>query len=273
MTTKTQEPTKGQPTEGQEGQHDIFQDPAISKAVSEDPFFRFLHKHWTRLLIAVALIAAGFYAKSAFEETYVASMSQAADLYSKVRSGYRGLVGLHDQVQAQKAAYREDPSEEVAAKLQNLEQSLADSQRRLGEIVMALGDARDPYKQVAGLYDLLLLTLSERHSEVSDTVKTIAWEQYGSDQLAERFLAELKALVAARALLDSSEHSNEGVLLLEELGERGRYVHTSAALSFARIADSDELKGRAVVLLERVLAEHPEQVELISEDLKRLKEH
>ena len=96
------------------------------------------------------------------------------------------------------------------------------------------------------------------------------WEEVGAHRGAERFTAELGAMIKARQLLDETSTVTEGRELLAALAERGEYVHVSAALSLARIAESSDERAVALEVLTGLLNRTPEQTELLTPEIERL---
>ncbi len=261
-------------TSPNKNQPDIFADPTLTAPGADDPFAVFISTYWKKLL--AVLLAAGviFYGYNAFQDTRNASQARAADLYSRVRVSYQETIKLEEDFQKAKTALAEvkgaaDAPERVEAQklLDESKAKFTDSLAKLKQVVQALGDTREPYAKIAGIYSQLLERL------VAETEGRKATVMAGEDftKLAadsnERFIAELNAVVRARVMLEDDATYEEGKNLLKSLAKSGSFVRVAAASSLAHLVRNPEEKKETAALLQQIIAEQPEQADLLEKDL------
>lgn len=261
-----------QTSSAERGASGFMNDPSIERTVREDPLLRFIVKHKNILIVLVIAIVAGIYARNAFREVYEASMGEAGDEYSAMRSLYSEYQrNLQELSRATAAVAGKEGSDEEKKKIDTLRRQVDEQKTQLNTRIISLSDENAPYKYIAELYrDLLTLADSADAAKAVSSVGTARWRDISSGESSERFIAELRALAGARALLDGGGTFIKGQELLSELAERAAYVHVSAALTLARVAQNPEEKAKVIALLKRLSAAHPEQSELIFPELSRL---
>jgi len=275
------------PTESPEhssSDHRIFQDPAIEQTVAEDPLFKFLQKWWKNMLVIGLAVFAIVYGKQVFQDTYEASMRRAAGVYGNMRQEYLQYVDLQQQVAALQATTDEESKStektnsedtgaeesESAKKLKELTQQLQDSSTRLGGYLNALRSEREPYSIFASLYSGLLAIHRKDIATARKELAQFDWRSITAEDGSERFYAELASSSLSRALLDQETTVSEGIAILAQLAQDGMYFHVSSALTLASIASTEEEKEQARLVLQDISEKHPEQAELVSDELKRL---
>jgi len=279
---------------------DIFTDPALKAPLTvggdlqrvafEDPFARLIINHWKQIVLVIAAVAAGLYAKQVFDQTQIASQRRAADLFAAVRSSYEQIINLKSQrtkaadelAAASVAALVTNPASkdakknadpaEISQRIAGLETRITEREALLTQSITSLGDARQPYQALAGLYGELL---SRAGKPVDSSVVPLnvgelanSWAQQNGEL---RLIAELSALAKARGLLDQDSTLDQGVSILKALSSSGHYVATSAGLTLARIASTDSERAAALAILESVRKANPEQGALIEPELARLR--
>jgi hypothetical protein len=100
-----------------------------------------------------------------------------------------------------------------------------------------------PYQDVSKLYETLEMSESGRLKEVAALNFELP-SNSGVEHMDKRLLPELRALVVAQSLADSSEFSEQGLRYLRELVEKGEVVSVAAAASLAHLAkDKQEAEG------------------------------
>ena len=254
--------------------YDIFQDPAIARALDEDPIFRSLLKYWKQCLVVVAAVLAAWYLKSRFHETWAGSMTESADIFQSVSvelEGFRRAVDELESISAQKAG--ETPvTEDTTKKYAEAETRLKESREKLLKSLAGLGDASSPYAELAPLYGALVQAREGKIGEVRAALGNSSWDPAQAEKMtrAAELIAELKSLVLARSLLDSPETEQEGRALLARLAEQGRVVHVTAAVSLARTAATEDQRRGALSILQQIAKRQPEQGEILEAELARL---
>lgn len=256
-------------------------DPSVAQTVEEDALLTFLTSYWRQIFFAVAVVAAGFYANSRFNETYVASMRQGADQFDKVTAEYRSYVDLKSQLKTKRVELAGiGASEETAAQKETLEKEILGIEERVGKSVenvnvylSALETEREPYSRLAKFYAGLL---AYREGDTEALKRSFeqggllsAWKDPNAEENL-KFYSEVASLAYARGLLDGESSYAEGRVLLEQLAENGRLVGASALLTLSRISVSPEERERVVVMLEEFLQKHPEQRDVLENELERL---
>ncbi|RIL09170.1 MAG: hypothetical protein DCC75_07150, partial [Proteobacteria bacterium] len=262
----------------------ILDHPDVAEAVNEDPLFRFLANYWRQLGVVIIAVAAGLYAKQQFDQTHDVRMSEAAALYQRVSEEFGDLKrkstdlmeAQSKQAEAAKklAAAAEKEKGALEADLNKAEEDLKKKQgdfeavsKKLKESIAALSDSRPPYNEIAGTYSLLSQKITL--GQVRPAQGANALEDLAGDGGGERLLAELQEFLSAKLMLDQPGTALEGRRRLVALAEKGEYVHAVSALAVARISKSAAETREAYQLLERVNQSHPEQAEIIKEDLER----
>jgi len=269
-----------QPAPTPEPKHDIFTDPALARPFTEDPLFRFLKRHWKHLLLAVGAALAIVYTRNVFEETRTAELERAGDIMNRVRSEYATLGTLEGELASRQAAVTRlaaDPraegkaKEEAAGEAAAAGQKLDESRRRLESFLLALSDTRPPYRDLVPLYRTLIARAGNDEAKVRETLPLLAPAALSKPEAQERFVEELRALVAGRLLIDDDATLGEARARLKLLASEGAYVQVPAALSLSRIARSPEDRAEARTLLETIASKQPEQLALLQEELDRLR--
>ncbi len=243
----------------------IFDDEVMRRTVLEDPLAKFVNKNWLQIIGVLIVVAVVYFGYVQFMSAYQTRMSGAADLYRKVREEYAALT------ETRASAVKETD----AKKKEELTKSTQESSRKLSESIRALGDASYPYSEIARIYQALVLITVPPGGALTADVKAarqvlqpLNWEQEKTGS-PKRLLAELRALLLGRTLLDDPSTIAEGRSMLKTLAQRGAVVHTAAALSLSQIASTDEEKKEAKAVLESLRSQHVEQGEVIDSELQR----
>ena len=252
---------------------ELFEDLTVARTIREDPVFKFLFKWWRQILTVAVAVVIVFYGRCQFEQARALRMSEASDLYVRLENEFSNLRSLGQELQELKSREQNGVRGDAdwSKKVGELEEKIGDSNRRLKELLASLQDTRAPYEGLASLYKVLADEFSGNTKEVSEALNPAHNFAQIESGRPERFFAELKALVSARALLDSGAGFSEGRALLAELAQEGQFVNVAAAVSLARISLSPEEKSAAAALLEKVVSAHPEQAELLDEEIQRMR--
>lgn len=274
-------------TEPTQSSSNIFGDPTVAETMAEDPLFRFLTRWWRQILVLIAAIAFGVYAKNKFHSTNLQRLSEASEVLESVSRELDVVKKLHLELAGLKLA---DPEK----KMDKLNQDISAATTRLNDLLVALENTREPYSDLVGVYRTLLThwqLVSSNGEANEEDKKAFAALAHQIDPLKQKlsgdrqdlsFTAEFKALVLAKSLMDSESYRSEAADLLEQLASNGRYTRLLAAMTFAKLAEisgeegsntnSERLqkKERAVQLLNELKSEYPEQLPQIEQELSRL---
>ena len=258
-TTPTPTPTDEQAAAG------LFEDDIVQRTLLEDPVAKFVSKNWRQIIGALIVALVVWFGYTQFESAAVTRREAAADLYRKVREQYAAFTD------ARASALKETD----AKKKEELVKSLQDSARKTAESVRALGDASYPYNEIGRIYQALLAILVPQDGAFTPNVQAarealqpLNWKEQKAGS-RERFLAELRALLLGRTLLDDKAGAAEGRELLKALAQNGSVVHASAALTLSQIAVTDDEKKEARLLLDTLRSAHAELGEVIDAELQR----
>ena len=279
----------------------IFEDPAIQLAAKEDPIFIFFQNWWRQILVVVAIVLAYQYGVDKFRQTYEASMKRSSEVFSRVRSEFNELKGFSRQLEKNSTELatlksklvakgntetplkegepeaNKDTNEADQKQIDQIEKRLSDAQknfneskRKLGQYLEALADAKEPYSQIAVLYNGLVAHTSGDIEAMKSVLSGFSWESVTDLESNDRFLSELAASSLARALLEEDATYEEGKALLTKLANQGYYTHVTAAVTLARLAQTADEKKEVATILESILSKEDEQTNLIEPELERL---
>jgi len=284
MASKANQPSNVAPPPSPSGSSDdslarVFGDPDLVRSAGEDPVLRFILTWWRQMTVAVLAVLAVFYATSVFRETRQRDLQSSGDAFFKVQREFETFQQIQSQLAARLKMQGANPSEQDKVITGELEKNRDASRKKLDDALTALSDMRAPFDRLAQLYRGLVARESGEGTAFLQGFNPRAWIEIKDASSNERFFAELEALAYARTLLDSSQLDSsqptakpgEGLALLKELGSQGAYVHTSAALSVAALANTPEERAAALELLSKVQSAHPEQTALLEDEISRLK--
>lgn len=260
--------------ESQNGHSPLFESGSVQQTLAEDPLAIFLNKYWRQVVVVAAIIAAGFYAKNVFEETYTASMQRAAAVFSDMRAQYANLNSLlaeQEKLKGQPIAQGESAEKSETDKQEQLKKQIEDSETRLLDLLRALQDEREPYRSLGNLYRGLFAHQKGDFEAMQAQLGSFNWKAAEASS-KERYFAELAALALARAELDQDSQRESGQSLLKQLAAESEYVQVSAALTLARIAKTEQERTEISQQIESILQKSPQQSEILEPELSRLKQ-
>ena len=275
--------------------NDIYTDPsiansAVASAVRDDPLFRFLAQSWRSVVVVVLAIAAAWYGWRGFQSTREESVRHAADIFSRLRIEFEELNRLNaeratvlkevaeleqniaspaaapkrgENAKAGVVANAEEQQKEIdqkRARLEEIAATVTKTRERAQQTSLLLTDAREPYRSLAALYQVLI------QADGSSAVPPPA-ESAAATELA--LVQELQTLAAARRELEVNRA--EGIERLVGLAESAHYTRAYAALILAQIADSEQERVRAREIIEGVQRNFPDQSALLDGELRRLR--
>jgi len=257
----TSVPVKGRP-QGGSADHDIFTDPALAQAVSDDPLFRGLAKNWRQIVVVIAAVLFGSFAWNRFQETKDERLGDYSELYTRASDQLADVAEKSKNLAELKASLltMDDASR---TKITEAEKVLSESQSRLEDTVKSLGDTGEPYANFVPLYRGLAASLSGDAATATKLLQTDDWRTAEARGRAAQFAAELSALARARVLVDSDTTFSEGFALLRDLSLTSKYVYAGAVVSLQRVAQTAEQKSDAASVLDQVRTSKPEQAELL----------
>ena len=251
----------------------------LDEAAEEDPIVRFFVDNWRQLLLAAAVAGLIWLSWRTFESTRLADLDQAAGVYESVRSQHQQILSTEQQLASERAKQvktqgaseqaGEAAQDEVDTRIAELTKALESGNQAMLGTLGALSGSRGPYSKVAVLYRTLASVRAGDVDALDANVGIPDWTTVDAEAGEDRFFAELLALIKARAWLDSDLERGRSALL--GLVNQGVYVNVSAAQSLAGVAETAEQRSNALSALQALTRRAPEQAELLSDELERLK--
>ena len=258
--------------DGEEGEASFFDDPAVAQTVAEDPLFKFFKKWSNHILGVCVLIFCVWTVVRMLESTHIAAQKSAAQMYAGVRLDVAELKTLDTQLALKNdelAKLADDATadkERLTKEIADIEESRATLITRSQGKVVALKDQKSPYNTIGEMYGILL---SSMKADAASTTATVEWSAVPAES-PERLFREVTALKLARDGLDSADGKAAAVARLKALAAQGVYMHAMAGKTLAEIAQTAEERQEALTVLQDVLAKHPEQSEIIEQDIQHL---
>jgi hypothetical protein len=259
--------------ESSDDKHDIFLDPVLAQNMSEDPLFQWFSQWWRQIAtFAVALVVI-VYAKGVFEENRAAELAAAADTYAGLQEAMAVMPELDSKlkkVRADAAAASAEKKSEADKLVSDTQAELERAKSRIENVLGTLAATRGPYPELARFHRGLLSAQAKDFQNAATELNPSAWKGIAAEKRAERLLAELAALVYARAGIDDQNQRAASLALLNELGDKGAFVAASALVTLSALAQSPEEKAALKGSIERLLAVQPEQTDLMQPYLDTL---
>jgi hypothetical protein len=270
LETRNSAPTPAQ-NSSRGADHDIFQDPALTQTIQDDPLFLFLKKWWLHVAVVAGAIVLGIYAKGAFDETHRAEMARSADRFMEMQGQFEELAALEAAVlKAEADVAAADKKEDAGKTLSEAQQKLREGRTRLDNLLATLADAREPYAELGKVYRGALALRGNDFASAQSTLSADRWGSIEDAESSQRFIAELEAFTLARAELDQENLRSLARGHLRALAERGAHFDVAAALALASASGTDEEKAEARSVLEQLRSRAPEQTEVIESALAQL---
>jgi hypothetical protein len=248
-------------------EHDIYTDPTISQS-AKDPVAEFVKRQWKPLIFTILFVFALTYIVNSLKESAQRSLRSSADSFYKANNAfneYKVSAKKVRDLELVAAPTVEAEKEKAQKELTDAKSDLTIKSDRLKEAVKVLSDAVEPYNKFTSIFNALA---AHERGDLNAVKSALA--SYSTDSLAklkdsERFIAELSLITLGRALIDSTESESEGKRILLALAKDGQTVAVSAAVSYARIANSEDEKKQAKELLESLALKFPEQASLLKQ--------
>ncbi len=256
----------------------LLSDPTLNKTSAEDPLLKFLRVWWRQVLVVLGGGLALFYVYVSFKETRLESMRHSADVFAKAReefgtylSAKRALeqAALGDAATKPKDVAGDKEKDKQSSDPEKAKKDFEEARVKFDKVLLALEDTDEPYSQIANVYRGLLSVYEGDSSKLTQALAPFSgWtSQVGSN----RIIPEVGNLILARGLLENAATYEEGRNLLKRLASNGEYVHVVAASSLSRLASTNEERIEALQILQQVVTKYPEQLDLLREDLDRVK--
>lgn len=247
-----------------ESNNRLFEDPVISRAAQEDPVVIFFAKWWKHLFIAVIALGAAAYARTTYRETLQRSKEEASETFAKAREQYEAFKKAETRMALAKLEKKDQ------AELTSIQKQSADALSTLRQQIVILKDKTEPYSTLGKIYEGLIAVESGDIAAAKSAFEPFKRDSLSGLRPEERLYVEGGMLALGKSLLEKGESHREGLQLLKRVAQEGESAHVVAALAVARVATNDNEKGEAKALLEQVKQKHPEQGDLINQELEGL---
>lgn len=252
--------------ESTDSRHDIFLDPVLAQNMSEDPVYKWFSQWWRHIAAVSIAVVIGVYAKGVFEENSAAELAAAADTYASLQEAMAVMPELDSKlkkVREEAAVAGADKKADAEKSVNEAQAELERAKSRIENVLGTLAETRGPYPELARFHRGLLSAQAKDFAAATSQLNPGAWKGISLEKRSERLLAELAALVFARAGLDDQAQRPASLALLGELGEQGAFVAPSALATLATLAQSLEERAGLKTAIERLLANQPEQTDLM----------
>lgn len=232
--------------------------------LAEDELLRigeFFSKWGREILIAVAVAGAIFMVTKFLREADVKQRKIASEKFEETRATFT-------QLKAAVGAQAEGTGDDAAKKSQA--EQVETLKVKLTEELKVLGDAKEPYKSLAGVYQALAANLLGDTASAQQSLAALDLTASLAEESPQTMYVEFAALNAARALIDSDASYPQGRSVLKTLAEKGRYVATNAAIALTDISRTVEEKAEAKAVLDSLVARVPESQDVLKGAVQRL---
>ncbi|MEN9845768.1 MAG: hypothetical protein RIS36_915 [Pseudomonadota bacterium] len=259
-TPVTNEPSQGETPRAPS--RSIFQDPAIAMATQNDPFARWVVKHWRTIVVVLLAIGAAIMGYDRFATVALEKRSAATAVLNSVQESYHQLVTNEETLLTLRAeeAAQSDAAEKakITAKIASTSKEVDQLKDKVILMVESL-DSSAPFGTLKELYRGLLAARLKEYDKTKNALASASWEEVGKPESSERFMAELIAFGLARALVDSDVHREFARGQLVRIAEQGTFVAVPAASTLLTIAVSDPEKAQAQRLVDALRTKYPSQ--------------
>ncbi len=259
-----------QPRIDTEPSESILKDQTVQDTVAKDPLAQFVLHYWKQILVVLGGGVAAFLMANWFRDAHETSMRRSAAVYSTVHKTYSELLTTTQNIER---TTKEKDGEEKTKKLENLSKQKESLSAKLDNALISLSDEREPYKSLVPLYRALSARVSgdAKAGDAKSIREILGDTDFESSAVGSpaRFYKELRVLTLARVLLDEEGNYSQGRALLAALAAKGSFVHTAAALALSRFSVTEEEKNEADKALNSVREAHPEDREIIDEELAK----
>ncbi len=255
--------------------HDrIFRDPAITDAVaSDDPLMKFLSRHWRLMLVLVFGYAVVWFLQVAIREAKNRRAEQASEALAKVEDSFaQFLTANSEMISGASSTVQTDAKtgeKSQAEKTEAARKRRDDERALLDERIKIVSEQGGTYAEIGQLYGAIAQATAEGTLRSGVPGLDAATWQERKPESADRLLGELAGYVRAKVNLGNPELRSEGVAALGALAREGVYLNASAAIALVGSASSEDEKKAALAVVAAVRERHPEQIDLLKEELQR----
>lgn len=257
----------------------VFDDPTISQTVAEDPLFKFFQRWSNHIFGTVLVVLLVWSVTRMLESTHIAGQMSAAQIYAALRNNVAEINGIDRELTEQQVKLQNLQKEEgdSTTQIAAIEKEMKDLSERRARLVtsgegkaVALREQKSPYDVIGRMYAVLLSVQNPTVKSLPAEMNKVQWQAVRPDN-PERLFLEVGALRLARSYLDQEALRTQGMATLNELADKGVYMHAMAGRTFAEVANNEDEKRTALTILEEILAAHPEQAEVLEDILQQLK--
>ena len=240
----------------------LFEDPAIAAAAQNDPFARWIVKHWRTIMVVLLAIGTAILGYDRFTSVALEKRSAATAVLNSVQESYHQLVTKEETLLTLRAeeASQADAAEKakITAKIESTSKEVDQLKDKVTLMVESL-DSSAPFNTLKELYRGLLAARLKDYDKTQSALANASWERVGKPESSERFMAELLAFGLARALIDSDSHRDFARAQLVRIAEQGSFVAVPAASTLVTIAATDPEKAQSQQLVDTLRAKYPSQ--------------
>lgn len=215
----------------------------------EDPLSAFVYKYRNVICTVLVVCGVGYYAFNQVKTFNLEARQSASDIFEQVRVDLEAA-----------ATVTSENEEEAKAALARVEEKLS-----------ALKMEKEPYKTLAQAYQTLIAV---RRGEITDFESARkALPTFGASKKPfqdAKFFEEMAELLLARAQLDDAVTREAGLKALVALANNAQYVNVQAALTAARLAESEAERSEMKELLGNLMEMQPAFADEIEVELAKL---
>jgi len=271
-TAKNQEEVTGnQPARAS---NNIFEDPAIREAATNDAFARFVITNWRSVLALLVAVGVVMVAYTSYTTTALNKRAAATARLAEIQESYKALLDTQDDLsktQSELANAKDDAQKAtLTTSVEQKTKSLAESQAKLTLVIDSL-DTTPPFDTLAQLYRGLVAGRFKDFEGVTKALAAIpAWSTLPNGDSSKRFVAETAALGLAKSLAQSEQHQQQAADQLRALAEGGAYVAVEALGAYSALAKTPDQIASTRTLIDSVKARFPAQERYLAEINERL---
>ncbi len=256
-------PLSNQVSEAPQGSRNIFEDPAIAAAAANDPFARWVSRHWKLLLTFLVAVGVSMIGYNQFKTIALEKRAAATETLADIQANYDEYVEKEEALTTlqKEASSITEPTvkEEKQKKIEEVKKELTSLRDKLILMTDSL-TAPKPFDTLAALYKGLLFAREKEYDKAQALLAAHPWESVGEPNSGERFVGELVTLGLARALLDSPAHVQFAREQLLGLAERGTFEPVQAYNALRLVSQSDADRAKLDELSRALVTKYPAQI-------------
>ncbi len=262
----------------------------LAKKAKEDPLFRFLAKHYSKILTVIAVLGLGFYLYNKYLETKELSARKAGDLYAGIRASYSNFIQLIKEKEEIKKEIKvkskerkknssgiasskdegkkekkkktaKEELEKLKAKKEDIEKEFNKAKEALLLRLNALKQEKEPYNILALLYEAGVFSLLNQWDKALADLHQL--EKIKGNEEKGRYLFEMGKFLEGRIYAAKGER-DKALSIFKALVKTASYLGTPALLELSYLGESKEnLSSLAQLLIKKF----PEEKEVINKNL------